>query len=348
MAAVELQRSAVPPARRARRVLAALALAAPLALLAALAIGSVPVPPAELAAALVGAGDPLAGAVLELRLPRAASAFAAGALLALAGAILQALLRNPLADPTVLGVSGGAALAALAALALGASLATMQLAAAGGALAALALLFALAQRALLAAEPAAHGEEATTRLLLAGVMIAALCSALIALILALAPDAQLRTMVFWLLGDLSGASHVPQALAALVLLALALLLAGRRARALDLLLRGDAQAASQGVPVARTRRALVLIAALATAVAVMLAGAVGFVGFVAPHLLRLAIGNAQRTLLPASALAGGLLVLAADTVARTAVAPLQLPVGVVTALVGAPAFLWLLARRGRC
>lgn len=348
MAAVELQSIGVPPARRARLVLAALALAAPVALLVALALGSVPVPPAELAAALVGAGDPLAGAVLELRLPRAASAFAAGALLALAGAILQALLRNPLADPYVLGVSGGAALAALAALALGASLATMQLAAAGGALAALALLFALAQRALLAAEPAAHGEEATTRLLLAGVMIAALCSALIALILALAPDAQLRTMVFWLLGDLSGASHVPQALAALVLLALALVLAGRRARALDLLLRGDAQAASQGVPVARTRRALVLIAALATAVAVMLAGAVGFVGFVAPHLLRLAIGNAQRTLLPASALAGGLLVLAADTVARTAVAPLQLPVGVVTALVGAPAFLWLLARRGRC
>jgi iron complex transport system permease protein len=247
----------------------------------------------------------------------------------------------------VLGVSGGAALAALAALALGASLVTMQLAAAAGALAALALLFALAGRALLAQQATAYGDEATTRLLLAGVMIAALCAALIALVLTLAPEAQLRPMLFWLLGDLSAATDLRQALVALTLLAVALWLAARRARALDLLLRGDSQAQTQGVAVARTRRALVLIAALATGAAVLLAGAVGFVGFVAPHLLRLAIGNAQRTLLPAAALAGGLLVLAADTVARTAFAPLQLPVGVVTALIGAPAFLWLLTRRGR-
>jgi iron complex transport system permease protein len=331
-------------AARARRALAALALAGGAALLAALAIGSVAVPLPELAAALTGRADPVAEAVLQLRLPRALSAFAVGGLLALSGAILQALLRNPLADPYVLGISGGAAVAALGALAFGASLAMMQVASALGALGTLALLFALAHRALFLRD-ALQGEEAATRVLLTGVMIAAFCSALLSVVLTLAADAQLRTMVFWLLGDLSGATDPRQALLALAVLVLGLLLAGRQARALNLMLRGDVQAVTQGVDVERQRRRLVLIAALATGSAVMLAGAVGFVGFVAPHLLRLAIGNDQRYLLPAAALAGGLLVLAADTVARTAFAPLQLPVGVVTALIGVPVFLWLLARR---
>jgi iron complex transport system permease protein len=256
---------------------------------------------------------------------------------------VQALLRNPLADPYVLGISGGAAVAALGALALGASLAMMQAAAALGALATIALLFVLAHRALFLRD-ALQGDEATTRVLLTGVMIAAFCSALLSVILTLAPDAQLRTMVFWLLGDLGGATHLPQSAAALALLAVCLLLAQRQARALTLMLRGDAQAVTQGVDVPRRRRVLVLIAALATGTAVMLAGAVGFVGFVAPHLLRLAIGNDQRYLLPAAALGGGLLVLAADTIARSAFAPVQLPVGVVTALIGVPVFLWLLRR----
>ncbi|MDZ7653083.1 MAG: iron ABC transporter permease [Burkholderiaceae bacterium] len=331
---------------RARRALVALTLAGGAALLVALAIGSVALPVGDIAAALVGAADPVANAVMQLRLPRALSAFAAGGLLGLSGAILQALLRNPLADPYVLGISGGAAVAALGALALGASLAVMQAASAAGALAALALLFALARQALFMRD-ALHGEEATTRVLLTGVMIAAFCSALLSVILTLAPEAQLRTMVFWLLGDLGGATDLRQALVALAVLALGLVLAGRQARALNLMLRGDVQATTQGVDVERERRALVLIAALATGTAVMLAGAVGFVGFVAPHLLRLTIGNDQRYLLPAAALAGGVLVLAADTVARTAFAPLQLPVGVVTALVGVPVFLWLLARRAR-
>lgn len=333
---------------RARRMLGALALAGGVALLAALAIGSVAVPVTELAAALTGRADPVAEALLQLRLPRALSAFAVGGLLALSGAILQALLRNPLADPYVLGISGGAAVAALGALALGASLALMQVASAIGALVTLALLFALAHRALFLrgyATAALPGEEASTRVLLTGVMIAAFCSALLSVVLTLAADAQLRTMVFWLLGDLGGATDVRQALAAVAVLAVGLLLAARRARALNLMLRGDVQAVTQGVDVERHRRLLVLIAAFATGSAVMLAGAVGFVGFVAPHLLRLAIGNDQRFLLPAAALAGGLLVLAADTVARTAFAPLQLPVGVVTALIGVPVFLWLLARR---
>jgi iron complex transport system permease protein len=331
---------------RARRALMALTLAGGAALLAALAIGSVALPVADVAAALVGAADPVANAVLQLRLPRALSAFAVGGLLGLSGAVLQALLRNPLADPYVLGMSGGAAVAALGALALGASLAVMQTASAAGALAALGLLFALARQALFMRD-ALHGEEATTRVLLTGVMIAAFCSALLSVILTLAPEAQLRTMVFWLLGDLGGATDLPHALAALAVLAIGLALAVRQARALNLMLRGDAQATTQGVDVARKRRVLVLVAALATGTAVMLAGAVGFVGFVAPHLLRLAIGNDQRFLLPAATLAGGLLVVAADTVARAAFAPLQLPVGVVTALIGVPVFLWLLARRSR-
>lgn len=334
------------PARdpRARRALVALLLAAVVALLAALSIGSVAVPIDRLLAALAGNADPLASSVLQVRLPRALSAFAVGALLGLSGAILQALLRNPLADPYVLGLSGGAAVAALGAMALGASLFWMQVASAAGALAALALLFVLAHRALYLRD-ALRGDEATTRVLLTGVMIAAFCTALLSVILTLAPDAQLRSMMFWLLGDLGGATDLTHALAALAVLVLVLWLARAQARALNLMLRGDAQAVTQGVDVAQRRRLLVVLAALATGTAVMLAGAVGFVGFVVPHLMRLAIGNDQRFLLPAAALAGGLMVLAADTAARSLFAPIQLPVGVVTALIGVPVFLWLLQRR---
>jgi iron complex transport system permease protein len=190
-----------------------------------------------------------------------------------------------------------------------------------------------------------QSEQATTNVLLTGVMLAAFSAALLSLALSLAPDARLRTMVFWLLGDLSGATDMRAALMVAMLVILAFVWARSQAPALNLLLRGDLQAFTQGVRVARTRRTLVLVAALATGAAVTLAGAVGFVGFVAPHLMRLALGNDQRLLLPASMLAGGTLVLLADTVARTAFAPLQLPVGVITALIGVPVFLWLLARR---
>jgi iron complex transport system permease protein len=175
-------------------------------------------------------------------------------------------------------------------------------------------------------------------------MIAAFASALLSVVLTLAPENQLRTMVFWLLGDLSGATSLPHALASLAVLALVLLLALRHAPALNLLLRGDVQAFTQGVDVERTRRKLVLLAAVAAGTVVTQAGAVGFVGFVAPHLVRLLIGNDQRQLLPAAALAGGTLVVLADTFARSAFAPVQLPVGVVTALFGVPVFLWLLRR----
>jgi iron complex transport system permease protein len=311
----------------------------------ALFVGSVPLGAGEVWRALWQPGE---GAVVtvvrDLRLPRALTAFAVGGMLALSGALLQALLRNPLADPYVLGISGGAAVAALAAMAAGASLAVVQGASMAGAFVALALLFVLARRALFRSE-ALHAEQATAGLLLIGVMIAALAAAGLSLLLALAPDGQLRSMMFWLVGDLGGATERGAAGLALALLVVLAVVATTQARALDLLVRGDVQAATQGVDVPRVRRRLVVIAALATGTAVTLGGAVGFVGFAAPHVMRLWLGNEQRVVLPASVLGGGMLVLMADTAARTVVAPQQLPVGVLTALLGAPLFLWLLVRR---
>jgi iron complex transport system permease protein len=282
--------------------------------------------------------------VWQLRAPRALAGFAVGAGLALSGALLQGLLRNPLADPYVLGISGGAAVGALVAIALGLPVAAVQVGAALGAVGTLALLFGLARRALFRRD-ALESEHGTATVLLTGVMIASFAAALLSLVLSLAPDARLRTMVFWLLGDLAGATDLRASAVALAVIGAAVAFAWRQAAALNLMVRGDLQAYTQGVRVVRTRRTLVLVAALATGAAVTLAGAVGFVGFVAPHLVRLVAGNDQRVLLPASTLAGGTLVVLADTVARSAFAPLQLPVGVLTALIGVPVFLWLLARR---
>ncbi len=322
-----------------------LVIAGAASLLLALGVGSVHVSPAQFLALLSGDGDSAARDVIwQLRAPRAIAGFAVGAGLALSGALLQGLLRNPLADPYVLGISGGAAVGAIAAIALGLPAGMVQLAAAAGAVGTLGLLFALARRALFTRD-ALESEQGTTTVLLTGVMIASFAAALLSLVLSLAPDARLRTMVFWLLGDLAGATDFRAALIALAVIAVAFGIALRHAAALNLLVRGDLQAYTQGVRVVHTRRTLVIVAALATGAAVTLAGAVGFVGFVAPHLMRLLFGNDQRMLLPASGLAGGTLVVLADTIARSAFAPLQLPVGVLTALIGVPVFLWLLARR---
>jgi len=329
----------------ARRVLAVLALAAGASFLLALALGSVP----GVAAALFGGAvedEQLAAVLWQLRLPRALSAAAAGGLLALAGTLLQALLRNPLADAYVLGVSGGAAVGAMLALLAGAGLFGMQAGSALGALATLAALFLLARRNFFGRlhTAARVADEGGTAVLLTGVMLAAFAAALLSLLLALAPDLPMRSIMFWLLGDLTGATDRRAALVALVALLVLLAAAAPQARPLNLLLRGDLQAYVQGVDVRRVQRNLVLISALATATAVTLAGAVGFVGFVAPHLMRRLIGNDQRLLLPAAVLAGVVLVLLADTVARTVVAPLQLPVGVLTALIGVPVFIGLVRR----
>ncbi len=313
-------------------VLAALACTAIGALLLSLAVGSVDIGPAAVWRALAGGAQDTAGTVVrELRLPRAVAAFAVGGLLAVAGTLMQVLLRNPLADPYVLGLSGGAACGALTALLLGvAALATP--AAFVGASVSTMLVFGLAR---------GRGAWSPTRLLLTGVVVAAGWGALIMLILSLAPDAQVRGMLFWLIGDLSGATHGALALAALVVV---LLLALPLARDATLLARGDTTAASLGVPVRAVTFALHALAAAATAIAVTVAGSVGFVGLVVPHAVRLVIGNDQRYLLPASALAGGALLVLADTLARTVIAPSQLPVGVLTALAGVPLFLWLLRK----
>jgi iron complex transport system permease protein len=311
-------------------VLVALAFAAAAAFVFALCAGSVDVGLSVVLRALFTGSDDMGSAVVrELRLPRAVAAFAVGGLLALAGTMMQVLLRNPLADPYVLGLSGGAACGALLAM-LGGALALVTPAAFAGALASAALVFGLAR---------GNAPWAPTRLLLTGVVVAAGWGAVLMLILTVAPEAQVRGMLFWLIGDLSGARHGAIAAGALaVVLVIALLLA----RDATLLARGHTTAASLGVAVRNVTLALHLLAALATAIAVTLAGSVGFVGLVVPHAARLSIGNDQRWLMPAATLAGGTLLVVADTLARTVIAPAQLPVGVLTALAGVPLFLWLL------
>lgn len=304
-------------------------------LTAGLAVGSVPVPLGEVWPALWG-DDTLYGAViLELRLPRLLAAFAVGGLLAVAGALLQVLLRNPLADPYVLGISGGAAVAALLTMLAGLGGWWVSGSALLGALGSMLLVFGLAH---------GGGSWTPTRLLLTGVVVAALWGALISFLLAVAPEHNLRGMLFWLMGDLS---HGGEWRAPLALLAIGLLLLLPFARELNLLARGEITAGSLGVHVGRLRLVVYFAASLLTAAAVTTAGSVGFVGLVVPHMLRLIAGSDHRLLLPASTLLGGSLVMLADTLARSLIAPQQLPVGVLTALIGAPLFLYLLHREAK-
>ena len=323
----------MPTRRRAVLFLIALAVLALASGALALAVGSVRVPLAEVFATLLGNSSN--EVVRSLRLPRALSGFACGGLLALSGALLQVLLRNPLADPYVLGVSGGASVGALLAMLFGFAAAGINGLAFAGALSAMLVVFGLSR---------GDGRWTQTRLLLTGVIVAAGCGAVVALLLSIAPDQQLRGMLFWLMGDLSQTGQPELMLAALALL---VLLSLPFARELNLLARGADVALTLGVPVARLRFGVYLVASLATAVAVTQAGSIGFVGLIVPHLVRLAVGNDQRLLLPASALAGGTLLVLADTLARSVIAPQQLPVGVLTALIGVPAFLLLLARDAR-
>ena len=285
--------------------------------------------------------------VWSIRVPRVLAGFGAGAALALAGALMQLLTRNALADPYVLGVAGGASVGALGAMlvagAAGAAASEWGVAAgaAVGAAAASALLFGLLWRRLASTAIVPSGEGATA-LLLVGVMIGAGCSAIVSLILTLADEGQLRGMVFWLLGDLNGASHWE---IVWIAVAVALAMVWPRARELDWLARGDAWAATLGVAVGPRRRAVLLAAALATGAAVATAGAIGFVGLVVPHALRRLGVRAAPLLLPTSAIAGGAFVVAVDAAARTIVAPLQLPVGVLAAAIGVPTFIAMLLQR---
>ncbi|MEW6312821.1 MAG: iron ABC transporter permease [Pseudomonadota bacterium] len=307
--------------------------AAPASVLAALCFGSADLPAAEALRGLF-AGEGLAHDIVwQLRLPRALAAFACGGLLALAGALLQVLLRNPLADPYVLGISGGAALGALSAMLWGLGLLAGHALALGGALMTTFIVFGLSFRS---------AEWNSLRLLLTGVVLASGCGALISLILALAPQAMVKGMLFWLMGDLSHAGTVwPAWLVLGAVLALAMSQAGR----LNVLHLGQLKAATLGVAVLPLQIGVYFGAAAATVAAVLLGGSIGFVGMMVPHALRLLGVVDQRRLLPFAVLLGGSLLVLADTLARTLWAPQQLPVGVLTALLGVPFLLWLLGKR---
>jgi iron complex transport system permease protein len=282
-------------------------------------------------AALFGdPAEPARTVVLDLRVPRLLSAFTIGALLALAGVLLQALFRNPLADSYVLGVSGGSSVGALLALLAGASLWVVQCSAALGAMFTTFLVLALARGG------------ATVRVLLTGVVIASACGALVTLVLVLADNGQLRGMMFWLAGDLGWAAH-PWWMAGATLLATGLVMLV--ARPLDVLATGETTAQSLGLDLRRWRMIIVVAAGALTAGAVIQGGTIGFIGLVIPHFTRLAFRTAaHRVVVPAAALAGGALLAGADLVARTAAAPRQLPVGAIMALLGVPLFLVLLRR----
>src|SRR5579863_78615 len=285
-------------------------------------------------AALTGAGDPATRTVLlAVRLPRVLAAFGVGSLLALSGVLLQALFRNPLADPYVLGVSGGAAVGALLAMIAGAAATAVQSAAMAGALGAVSMVYLLARNG------------GTPQLLLTGVVLASACGALVSVLLALADTSRVRGMVFWLAGDLEwavspwvsgGAAVVAVAIAAVV------------ARPLNVLAAGELRARTVGLAFDVWRTVLFVGCATLTSIAVVSAGTVGFVGLITPHAVRLAFRTSDhRIVAPAAALSGGMLLALADLVARTIASPRQLPVGAIMALVGAPLFVVILRGRGR-
>lgn len=299
-----------------------------------LGIGSVPIELNAVLSDIISGNDSTAKQiVLQLRLPRTLTAFAVGGLLALAGTLLQVLLRNPLADPYILGVSGGAAVATLTTMLLGLGGVWLTGSAFVGSLASILLVFSISR--------AGRKGETSLRLLLTGVIVAAGWGALISLILSISSSRQIYSMLFWLMGDLSSAQSPT---VGIIILVAGMVLAWTIARPLNLFARGEMFAASLGENPARLRTMVYFLASLLTAAAVTLAGSIGFVGLVIPHMLRLAGINDHRWLLPHGVLLGGSFLVLADVLARTVIAPQQLPVGVVTALIGVPLFLTLLIR----
>jgi iron complex transport system permease protein len=303
-------------------------------------LGTVPLSWGEILAVARGAeGDPTVRFILlELRLPRAVLGLLVGGGLAIAGAVFQALLRNPLAEPYILGISGGAAAGAVLALVLGlAGAASWFLpgAAFGGALLAIALVFGVATSAR-------HRMDVRV-LLLSGVVVGAFFSAVIALILSLADAPTVRSAILWMMGSLSGATWQVVGIVALYTLPTAALLLSL-ARALNLMAIGEDTAAYLGTDVEQTKRWAYLLASLLAAAGVAFVGVIGFVGLVVPHAVRLLVGPDHRLLLPLSALGGGMFLVLADLGARTILAPAEIPIGVITAFVGVPFFLLLLRR----
>ncbi|MGQ0560914.1 MAG: FecCD family ABC transporter permease [Gemmatimonadota bacterium] len=313
------------------------ALTALAAIVFSLAVGAADLPVARVVAAVLGRGSVIEHSiVLELRLPRALLAALAGGGLALSGAVFQAMLRNPLADPYVLGVSSGAALGAVSATVFTDSPALVPVAALAGAGGAIAVVFAIAIRAV---------QRLDARvLLLAGVIISAFFQAVILLLLTLLDVETFRSAIFWMMGSLAAASWRSVGLLAVYALpACALLYA--LARPLNLMMAGEETALYLGVSVETVTRSAYFVASVLVGASVAACGAIGFVGLVIPHAVRLVWGNDYRILLPASLFAGATFLVLSDTVARTIAAPAELPVGVITALVGVPLFIILLVRR---
>lgn len=308
--------------------------------LGAAASGAMPIPRAQILRVLLspdadGEAAVWRSVLLEVRLPRIVLAMTAGAALALSGAAMQALFRNPLAEPGLIGISLGGAAGAVAAIVLGAEgLVAIAPAAFAGSLAATALAYRLGSR-----------RAGMANLLLAGVAINAICASVVGFFTYQASDVQLRNLTFWNLGSLAGATWDMLAwLVPLVVVLSALLL--RDWRAMNALLLGEREALHLGFDLARLRRRLVVLTALLVGPVVAVTGTIGFVGLVVPHLIRLPLGADHRWLLP-NALAGGAMALTlADWLARVAVIPAELPIGIVTSLVGGPFLLWMLSRKG--
>ncbi|NYF35142.1 iron ABC transporter permease [Stenotrophomonas sp. JAI102] len=336
-----------PARRRGATVLIWAAVGLLIAIIASFAVGPLRLPPMEVLQAIgvkLGLADPASvstrdlAVVWQLRIPRALLGAMVGAALAMAGASLQGLFGNPLADPGIVGVTQGAALGAVSAIVLGAGALgawTLPLAAFAGAGGAITLTYLLAR-------PGQGSGTAT--LLLVGIAIAAFCSAMIGFLTYIASESELQSLVFWQMGSLAQADwrDVIAVAPVFVLGTIALL---RLATPLDMLALGERQAQHLGLDVKRTRLKLIAFSALLVGAAVAFAGSIGFVGLVVPHVVRLLVGPGHRWLLPVSAVAGALLIVVADTAARTLDPPSEIPLGLFSAALGAPFFLWLVMRQ---
>lgn len=326
----------------------ALVLLTPALAIATLALGPVPLAPDRVLAALFGLGDAAESAiVLQIRLPRLLLGLAVGSALALSGAALQGMLRNPLADPGLIGVIAGASVGAVGAIVFGDAIAAglpadmrpwaLPGAAFLGATLVLAFVFSLARR---------RGETSVATLILGGVAVNAIAGAAIGALAYVSDDQQLRDLTFWTLGGL-GAAGWPMALAACLCAAVCAPVFLAHVRALDLFQLGERAAFHSGLDVERTKRRLAIATALSVGAVTAAAGPIGFIGLVAPHLARLMVGPSHARLLPVAALVGMALVLLSDLTVRLIAPPAEPPIGLATNLIGGPFFIWLLLRRGR-